>query len=142
MSSFRQQTLIEAPLPDVWQLVGDPRRYPEWAGDVVDVTGLPDVVAEGTRFEQTTRTPMGTTTTPHMVEALDDMREIRLRCLKSGYYSHWLLTEAGDDTFCEVEVGMDPDALRYRVVDAAVGRRWYRNVVTDWVERIRTAATR
>ena len=140
MSSFRQQTLIEAPLTEVWRLVGDPRRYPEWAGDVLEVTGVAEV-AQGAEFEQTTKTPAGKLTTPYLVEEFEDLREIRLRCQTSGYYSHWLLTEAGDDTFCEVEIGMEPEALRYRVVDATVGRRWYRNVVTDWVERIRAAAS-
>ena len=28
MASFRQQTLIEAPVEAVWELVGDPKRYP------------------------------------------------------------------------------------------------------------------
>jgi hypothetical protein len=141
VSSYRQQTLIEAPLTAVWQLVGDPRRYPEWAGDVVEVTGLPEV-EQGAQFEQTTKTPVGNATTPYLVEALDDLREIRLRCLKSGYYSRWLLTEAGDDTFCEVEVGMDPKTLPYRALNATVGRRWYRSTVTDWLERIHSAAGR
>jgi hypothetical protein len=125
---------------DVWLLVGDPRRYTEWAGDVIEVTGLP-VVAEGAEFSQTTKTPLGKSRTDFVVEELEDMREIRLRCLRTGYYSHWLLTEAGDDTFCEVEVGMEPSALPYKLMDGALGRRWYRNVVTDWVDRIRAAVT-
>lgn len=43
MSSWRQQALIDAPVNVVWELVGDPKRYPEWAGDVVEVTGLASV---------------------------------------------------------------------------------------------------
>ena len=36
-----------------------------------------------------------------------------MRCTaRAGYYSRWSLTEAGEDTFCEVEVGMEPDATR------------------------------
>jgi hypothetical protein len=56
----------------------------------------------------------------------------------SGYYLHWLLTEAGDDTFAEVEVGMDPKHIGYRAVDATVGKRWYRNIVEDTLERLRS----
>ena len=139
MSSWRQQTLIEAPVDDVWQLVGDPRRYPEWAGNVLEVTGLPKEVTTGAEFTQKGKTPFGNATTQFVVEELEDLREIRMRCLQSGYYSHWLLTEAGDDTFCEVEIGMDPKHLGYRAFDATLGKRWYRSVVRDWMDRIRAA---
>ena len=64
-----------------------------------------------------------------MVDRLEDLREIKVRCLISGYYLHWQLTEAGEDTFAQVEVGMDPKHFGYRAVDATVGKRWYRNVV-------------
>ena len=36
---------------------------------------------------------------------------------------------AGDDTFAQVEVGMDPKHMGYRAIDRVVGRRWYRNIV-------------
>ncbi len=36
MASWRQQALIEAPVEEVWRLVGDPGRYPEWAGEVIE----------------------------------------------------------------------------------------------------------
>ena len=137
MGSYRQQTLIEAPVEAVWREVGDPNRYPYWAGDVVEVTGLDNVV-EGAHFRQKTRTPLGKSETEFVVESLDDLREIQVRCLMSGYYLHWLLTEAGDDTFAEVEVGMDPKHLGYRAMDLTVGRRWYRSIVDDMLERLRT----
>ena len=137
MSAYRQQALIDAPVESVWRQVGDPNTYPRWAGDVVEVTGL-DEVKEGAQFRQTTKTPLRTVETPFVIEQLDDMREIQVRCLLSGYYLHWRLTEAGDDTFAEVEVGMDPKRLRYRAMDATVGRRWYRGVVDQMLERLRT----
>jgi uncharacterized protein YndB with AHSA1/START domain len=138
VSAFRQQALIEAPVQSVWDLVGDPRRYPEWAGFVVEVTGL-EAATEGAEYRQTMKTPLGNDTTTFVIEELDDMREIRLRCLKSGYYSHWVLTEAGDDTFCEVEVGMRPDALPHKAFDKTLGKRWYRNMVTEWLDQVRAA---
>ena len=137
MGAYRQQALIEAPVEAVWRQVGDPNRYPEWAGDVVEVTGLEDVI-EGAIYRQKSRTPLGKSETDFVVEQLDDMREIQVRCLMSGYYLHWLLTEAGDDTFAEVEVGMDPKHIGYRAVDATVGKRWYRNIVEDTLERLRS----
>ena len=42
------------------------------------------------------------------VEELEDLREIKLRCQSSGYYSHWRLTEAQGQTFADVEVGVEP----------------------------------
>ena len=52
MGSFRQQTLIEAPVEQVWAQVGDPNTYPGWAGETVEVKGL-ETVEEGARYKQT-----------------------------------------------------------------------------------------
>ena len=136
MASYRQQTLIEAPVESVWREVGDPNRYPEWAGDFVEVTNL-DEVEVGATFDQKSKTPLGTSKTQFVVEQLEDMREIQVRCLLSGYYMRWLVTEAGADTFAEVEVGMDPTKMRFQAVDKTVGKRWYRNVVEETLERLR-----
>ena len=136
VGNYRQQALIDAPINAVWSQVGNPSTYPSWAGDVVEVTGL-DKVEEGAHFRRKTKTPFGTSETEFVIEQLDDMHEIQVRCLLSGYYLHWVLTEAGDDTFAQVEVGMDPKHLGYRAVDRVVGRRWYRNVVEDMLERLR-----
>jgi uncharacterized protein YndB with AHSA1/START domain len=137
MSSWKQQTLIEAPVGDVWQLVGDPRSYPKWAENVLELTGLAEVV-EGARFEQLGKGPLGKSRTEFEVEQLHELREIKLRCQQSGLYSHWVLTEAGGDTFCEVEVGMDPKAAPYRVMDRLIGKRWYRGLTTDLLDSVRT----
>jgi uncharacterized protein YndB with AHSA1/START domain len=122
--------MIEAPLEAVWNLVGDPARYPEWAGNVLEVTGLA-TVEEGATFRQKGRTPMGSQTTTFVVDDLEDMHEIRLRCLQSGYYAHWLLTEARGETFAEVELGMEPTHVGYKAFDAMMGRRWYRRLAEN-----------
>ena len=140
MGQYRQQTLIEAPLEAVWGQVGNPSTYPQWAGDVVEVNDLGSV-EEGARYRQTMKTPFGTSESDFVVEQLDDMREIQVRCMMSGYYLHWMLTEAGDDTFAEVEIGMDPKHFGYRAIDATVGRRWYRRAVEDTLSRLRAVIT-
>ena len=137
MSFHRQQSLIEAPIGDVWELVGDPKRYPEWAHDVIEVTGVPDEIQQGTSFERVSKLPLGSTTTEFVVDELADLQEIRMRCLTSGYYSRWSLTEAGSDTFCEVEVGMEPTNAPYKLLDRAVGKRWYRSAVSSMVDGLR-----
>jgi uncharacterized protein YndB with AHSA1/START domain len=141
VSSLRRQALIEAPIDAVWRLVGDPARYPEWAGGVLEVTGLA-TVEKGTRFQQKSRLPVGTTTTTFLVEDFEDMHEIRLRCLDSGLYSRWLLTEARGATFTDVEIGMDPERLAHRAVDAIVGKRWYRRIAEDSLRGLRQVAGR
>jgi hypothetical protein len=138
VSAYRQQTLLEAPVTAVWREVGDPSRYPLWAGDIVEVTGL-DQVTKGAQYRQKMRTAFGTKSeSAFVVEELDDLREIQVRCLTSGYYLHWLLTEAGDDTFAEIEIGMDPKHVGYRAVDKTVGRRWYRRTVEETLDRLRS----
>ena len=138
MGQYRQQTLIEAPLDAVWGQVGNPSTYPKRAGDVGEVTGL-DTVEQGARFRQTTKTPLRTTQTEFVVETFDELKEIQVRCLLSGYYLRWMLTEAGEDTFAEVEIGMDPKRFGYRAVDKTVGRRWYRKLVEDTLTGLRSA---
>jgi uncharacterized protein YndB with AHSA1/START domain len=128
VSCWHEQALIEAPVEQVWELVGDPRRYPEWVGEeVVSVTGLPTVV-EGARYEQVTRSPLGKSETTFEIEQLEDLHEIKLRCTASGWYSHWKLTEAGGGTFADLEIGMEPYNLGYKALDRTTGKRWYRRV--------------
>ena len=141
MSSWRQQALIEAPVEAVWELVGDPRRYPEWAGEVVEVTGLPLVEANAA-FRQVTRTPLGKSTTTFRIEALEAMRSIRMQCQATGYYSEWTLTEVRGDTFVDAEVGMEPVHLRDRAFAATLGKSWFRRVTDRSLDGLRAATRR
>lgn len=143
MGSWREQALIDAPIDEVWSLVGDPRRYPEWVGDeVVEVTGLPEV-EQGAEFEQVTRVPLfGNSRTTFTIETLDDLHEINLRCNASGWFSRWKLTEAGGATFADVEIGMDPNSPRYRAMDAMTGKRWYRRMARASIDGVKRAAAR
>jgi hypothetical protein len=136
MASWRQQVLLEAPVEKVWDLVGDPNRYPEWAGFVIDVTGLPRV-EKGATYTQKTRSVVGTATTTFLVEELVDLHEVKLRCTSTGYYCQWVLTAAQGETFAEVEIGMDPSGPMPRAVDAMVGKRWYRRLTDRALDGLR-----
>lgn len=139
MGCWHEQALIDAPVEDVWRLVGDPRRYPEWVGsEVAEVTGLP-TVEKGAKYEQVSRSPLGKSRTIFEIDELDDLHEIRLRCTKSGWYSSWKLTEAGGSTFADVEIGMDPIAAPYRAIDKVTGKRWYRRVANASIDGIKRA---
>jgi len=137
MGRYRHQTLIEAPVEAVWAQVGDPNTYPEWAGETVEVNGL-ETVEAGAHYQQTQKPPFGSAQpTEFVVDAYEEMREISVRCTVSGWYLHWLLTGAGQDTFAEVEVGMDPTNVGYRAADVALGRRWYRRTAETTLQQLR-----
>jgi uncharacterized protein YndB with AHSA1/START domain len=50
MSSWTQQTLIEAPVTRVWDLLSDPARAPEWGEGVFAITGAPTRIEKGSSF--------------------------------------------------------------------------------------------
>ncbi len=139
MASWRKQALIEAPVEEVWRFVGDPAKYPTWASEVVEVTGLPSVEADAT-FRQVTKTPLGKADTMMRIEELEELHQIKLRCATTGYFSRWILTEAQENTFMDVEIGIEPTSLRYRAMSAAVGgKRWFHRLVDESIDGIRRA---
>ena len=142
MSCVRHQTLIKAPVDVVWDLIGDPASYPEWAADVVEVTGLPTSIEKGATFEQKSKMPLRNPTTTFVIDKLEDLREIKLRCLTSGYYSQWALTEAQGDTYTEVEFGMEPTGLPYKAVDATFGKRMYRTTMLESIDSLQETVAR
>jgi Polyketide cyclase / dehydrase and lipid transport len=140
MSVTRSQALIEAPPQRIWELVGDPRRHPEWWPRVIEVRG--EQFDEGTNFAQVTRDPGGEVETTMTIDRLDDMRAIHLRCTNTGTYSRWVLTEAQGDTFVDVEFGIDPANVRYRIFDAAFGKLYFRRWLSQSLEGLENAATK
>jgi hypothetical protein len=124
MSVCHSQALINAPPSRVWDLVGDPRRHPEWWPRVIEVRG--EEFDEGSNYAQVTREPLGKIETIMEIERLDDLRQIHMRCTKTGTYAHWLLTEAQGNTFVDVEFGMDPIRVSDRIIDATVAKLYFR----------------
>ena len=120
----RSQALINASPNRVWDLVGDPRRHPEWWPRVIEVRG--EEFNEGSNYAQVTRSPTGRIETSMRVERVEDLHEIYMRCTHTGTYARWLLTEAQGNTFVDVEFGMDPLGLSNRIFDATFGRLYFR----------------
>ena len=140
-ASWQQQGLIEAPVERIWALLEDPARYPEWAADAVETTGMPTQIHRGSTFEQTGPGPFGRQmTTTYMVEELDDLREIKLRCQRTGYYSHWRLTEAQGQTFTDVEIGIEPIGLLGRVIGVAMTKNEMRKIADESLDGLRRAS--
>jgi uncharacterized protein YndB with AHSA1/START domain len=138
VSSWKSQGLISAPVQDVWDLVGDPNRHAEWFPLVLEVSGLPRVETDAT-FRQVSATPGKNRETTFLIEELDDMREIGLRCTDTGTYVRFLLTPARDDTFAEVDIGMEPASFMARTFDSTVGRRYCKRWAQDALDGLRDA---
>jgi hypothetical protein len=138
MSVCRDQALIHAPPPRVWDLVGDPRRHPDWWPRVIEVRG--ERFDEGSNYAQVTKTPTGKIETIMEVEQLDDLREVHMRCTTTGTYAHWLLTEARGDTYVEVEFGMDPNGVGDRIFDTVFGKLYFRRWLNQSLSSLEQAA--
>jgi uncharacterized protein YndB with AHSA1/START domain len=147
MASWRQQTMIDAPVEEVWELLCDPARSPEWSEDVIAVTGAPTKIEKGSTVTMTTRGPLGVkATTPFTVEELTEMRELKMKCQVSGFYSRWLLTEAQGGTFAELELGVEPieqrRGARTRVAAALHTKGFLRRHVEKLLDALRHTVTR
>jgi hypothetical protein len=141
MSEVHEQALIDAPVTSVWALVGDPGRYADWVPRVFEIQG--ERFDEGAEFIQVTRQPLiGRDVAKFLIDEVEELREIRMHCTISGMYAHWQLTEARGGTFVDATFGMDPLRRRDRVIDAMIGRRFFRRWLIEAMESLDDAAIR
>ncbi len=140
VSSYRHQAYLDVPLATAWSLLETPARYPEWWPRVVDVQG--EAVEQGDEYVQVTRRPGWRVKSTYLIERREDLREIRMSCQLTASYAHWMLTEAQGGTFIDLEMGMEPRRLGYRVFDLAVGRPWFKRWTQDSLAGLDRAAHR
>jgi uncharacterized protein YndB with AHSA1/START domain len=139
MSVVREQAVLDAPVSEVWELVSDLRRYPEWFPRVFEIQG--ERFEEGADFVMLSQQPLvGRDEARFLIDRMDELREIRMHCTVSGFFVHWQLTDAQGGTFLDAEFGMDPIRKRDRVLDFAAGRRFLRRWLTDAVAGLKRAA--
>jgi Polyketide cyclase / dehydrase and lipid transport len=137
VSAYRQQAHLDVPIETVWELVGNPLRHPEWWPRVIEVRG--ERFDEGDQYAQVTRGPIGKEETHFLVETRSDLREIQIRCMKTGTYAQWLLAEARGGTFVDLELGMDPNGVTTHLFDTVVGRLYFRRWCDQSVEALQQA---
>jgi uncharacterized protein YndB with AHSA1/START domain len=144
VSSWKQQALIEAPVEEVWGILCDPARGPEWSEGVIAVTGAPTRIEKGSTFDVTSRGPLGLkSTTTFEVEELEDMHELKMKCQYSGFYSHWVLTDAQGSTFTEVELGVErKPGIEAGVVSVLHTKSFLRREVDKLLDGLRQAVGR
>jgi hypothetical protein len=140
MSHCRQQTFIEAPLETVWTLIAEIDNHPQWWPRVVDVQC--EGLDEGCTYREVVRSPVGGTEEMMLlIEGREELRNLRIRCLNTGTFVRFSITEAQGGTFVDGEMGMDPQRLVYRVFDAVAGRRYFTSWLQSTLEGLRRAAT-
>ena len=140
MSQCRQQMLIEAPLDKVWALVADADRHPQWWPRIVHVDC--EDFSQGCTYRQVTKGPFGNFESDIMVDRLESFREVKVRCLETGTYMIWVLTDAQGDTFVDAEFGCDPLNTQMKAFDMVAGKRYFRRWMENAVEGLRAAAQR
>jgi uncharacterized protein YndB with AHSA1/START domain len=129
MSEARRQAFIAAPVEEVWGLLEDVDRHPQWWPRVVEVEC--DGLEAGCTYREVVQTPLGKDEMMLRVDRLDDCQDLLIRCVNTGTFVHFTLTQAQDGTFVDARFGMEPWKLRHRVIDMAIGKRYFRN----WLEQ-------
>ena len=66
-----------------------------------------------------------------VAERLEDLKEARFRCTLSGSWARFTLTPAQGETYVELESGIDPTTLRWRLMNA-MGSRFLK----DWIVKV------
>ena len=129
MSTYRAQVQIDAPLDEVWALVGNPATYPEWWPAAVEIRG--ERFEVGDPFTQVVGFPGRRLEYSRIIDRREEFKELGWHCPTTGGFQHWLLTEAQGGTFVDMEMGMNPPALRYGLFDKTMGR-WF---IKRWSEQ-------
>jgi len=138
MSEVRQQAYIEAPVEVVWNLIADADRHPElWPRVLaVECEGL----EPGCTYREVVQMPGGADEMKIRVDQMEDCKDLLIRCVNTGTFVHWSLTEAQEGTFVDATFGMEPSKLQYRVFDLALGRRFFRNWLQESLDAMRRVA--
>jgi uncharacterized protein YndB with AHSA1/START domain len=130
VSTYRAQVQIDAPLDEVWALVGNPATYPQWWPAAVEIRG--ERFDFGDRFTQVVPGIAGRRLEySRIIDRREELKELGWHCPTTGGFQHWLLTDSQGGTFVDMEMGMNPPALRYGLFDKTLGR-W---VMKRWSEQ-------
>jgi uncharacterized protein YndB with AHSA1/START domain len=108
MPSFHDETRSTAPPEEVWKLLYDPSRFPDWWAGI----GTVDVTGEG----EYTMYPDGYPDFP-MAQILDTERHrkrVTVSCLVSDLRFEWRLQPDDDGTWITVEVDI-PETEAHRL---------------------------
>jgi len=108
MPSFRDTATAAAPAEDVWKLLYDPARFPDWWAGI----GSVDVSSE----REYTMYPEGYSDfpMPQLLDTRSDEQRVTVSCLVSDLRFEWRLEADGGQTRISVEVEI-PEAEAERL---------------------------
>jgi uncharacterized protein YndB with AHSA1/START domain len=130
MSAYRAQAHFDAPLEDVWALVGNPASYPDWWPVAVEIRG--ETFEVGDVYTQVVGIAGRRLEYSRVIDRREEFKELRWHCPTTGGFQHWLLTSAQGGTFVDMEMGIkDPEEARFGLFDKTVGR-WF---IKHWAEQ-------
>ncbi len=112
MPSFNDVTNSQAPPEEVWKLLYDPARFPEWWAGI----GTVELGAEGRADGEYTMYPDGYPDFPmgQLLRTERDERRVTVSCLVSDLRFEWRLEPLGEGTRIAVEVEI-PEAEAHRL---------------------------
>ena len=64
------------------------------------------------------------------------MRELKMQCQVSGFYTHWLLTDAQGGTFAEVEMGVEELETKRGIQGRVIGALHTKSFLRHSVDRV------
>ena len=138
VSLTRRQAFIAAPVERIWELLSEAERHPLWWPRVVGVEC--EGLSEGCTFREIVQTPRGEEEMHMLVEDLEGCRSLAIRCVNTGTFVRFSLTEVRDGTFVDGQMGMDPTGIGPRVFDLFAGRRYFSAWMTETLEALDRAA--
>jgi len=108
MPSFHDAATSAAPPEDVWKLLYDPSRFPDWWAGI----GTVEVASES----EYTMYPEGYPDFPmaQLLDTREDQQRVTVSCLVSDLRFEWRLEPDGDGTRITVDVEI-PDAEAQRL---------------------------
>jgi uncharacterized protein YndB with AHSA1/START domain len=114
MPHFRESATTAAPPEEVWKILYDPTRFPEWWTGIGSVEAGP--AGGGGEPTPYTMYPDGYPDfpMPQMLESSRDDRTVSVSCLVSDLRFEWRLEPAGAGTRISVEVDI-PEAEAHRL---------------------------
>jgi uncharacterized protein YndB with AHSA1/START domain len=126
MPSFVLTAHAQAPVEEVWKLLHDPSRFPQWWAGV-------ETVRSGER-DHFTLWPVGYPDFPIAQRLQTERAEgrVTISCLVSDLEYQWQLSEAGEATDIEVRVTL-PDAEAHRLPVT-------RELITESISRLAALA--